>query len=156
MLTKFLLPPPKQELDSKATIEDIYSDDDSNSKEKITAASTLNEINPLWHFTLGDERFYIIFKKIPGAKYKFNLECNDSEIHITAEYIPSDAEVTLIGHILKLNTSFITPHFGLKTLQTVIRPPKPILNNPILHSKSEESFAVISYPLKKSFSLVIE
>ena len=155
MLTKFLLPPPKEEIEVKPI--DIYSDEEDLSKDEVVSVEPIwNEISPLWHFTLGDEKYYIIFKKIPGAKYRFNLENNDTKIHIIAEYTPIDEEVNLLSQILKLNASFITSHFIHKTMKTVIKPPQAIFNNPQLHSKSQEPFAFISYPIKKSFSLIIE
>jgi hypothetical protein len=152
----------KPDPDEKNIVPDIQSDEDISDADDIEIISSTprssasNEISPLWHFTLGDDRYYIIFKRVAGAKYKFNLVKNDTEIHITAEYTPTDSEIAQMSRILKLQPSFITPHFNFTTMQTVLKPPKPILNSPTVHHRSNDEFAVISYPIKKSFSVMIE
>ena len=43
----------------------------------------------------------ILYSKNPGANYRFNLENNDTKIHIIAEYTSIDAEVTLLSQLIE-------------------------------------------------------
>jgi len=151
---------PRKPTSAKSISIDKDDDDDddeymSEEEEEEETATVPREVSFIWTFVLGDENFYIILKQCPNVQYHFTVENNSSEIHVHANYTPTIEDCQMIASSLKVNTSFISPHFMPLSLKTVLIPPCTVHELPKLHTEKEGEFAVVSFPLKKTTTLTL-
>jgi hypothetical protein len=132
---------------------DVVSDDE----EEVYDESMDNQpqqVSGCWSFSLGDNRFYIVIKRIVSFQYQVTIENDGTEVHITAKYSPSTEDIVLVAKQINIPPSFVIPQLQPVTFTTVLTPPVVLENTPVMHSEKEDHWITISFAEKKSNALV--